>query len=96
MKGIIVSEPVNSETNQHSNKTFKKLVLNLLLAGLYGFFIFFTVLLLIEFLTGLFESNHSFVVNIFEMQLSIIGFMGGLIVKLFETKVKKNKPSDSY
>jgi hypothetical protein len=84
MKGVILP---NLKLN-HLKSSQKSLFLTYFLApaksGMFGFAIFFTVLLIVKAFSIIFSNNSFFIIKTEDVALSLIGFVSFYLVKIFK------------
>ncbi len=86
MKGVIISSTVQNDGGKE--RKISKVLVNYFLkpvrSGLFGFSAFFTVLLISKYLGFLIGSLQSFVVDIEDVTLSLLGFFLVFLIKFLE------------
>jgi hypothetical protein len=84
MKGVILP---NLRISQSRNSLYRLFLTYLLIpvkSGLFGFAIFFTVLLLVKTFLLLLSNRNMFMVSIEDVALSLIGFASFYMVRIFK------------
>jgi len=90
MKGVLIPNlGLNRRKNSFSWLFYTYLFIPFR-SGLFGFAIFFTILLLAKIFIFLISSQNYFVVNVGDVALSLIGFASFYIVKFFQN-IKNGK-----
>ena len=85
MKEISVNNSIGiNETKQLGNNKLKTLLLEPLKSGLFGFAIFFTILLSVKLFSYLIGTYNTFVVEITDIELSSIGFVLLFLIRELE------------
>lgn len=90
MKGIIISNVVGEEKQQTHEYIFLYF-LSPIKAGLVGFSIFFTVLLIAKYVGFLINFSSAFNIQTDDVFLSLLGFVLLLLIKILENLNKRNK-----
>ena len=91
MRGVILTK-VRVETEKRNNlkRFIKYYLLKPLLAGISGYLVFFTLLIISNYLGYLIGNRTSFQIDFTDLLLSLLGFVFIFIIRLKENTKRKS------
>ncbi len=90
MKGVIIPNLGINQRKYSFSRLFFTYLLIPFRSGLFGFAIFFTILLLVKTFLFLISAQNYFIVNVGDVALSLLGFASFYIVRIFQN-IKNGK-----
>ncbi len=84
----------DNQVEKDSNYSTFKFIASSLQSGLFGFAIFFTVLLVSKFLSSLIGTNEVFKIDFSDVTLSLIGFVLTFLISFLKHFSQSNEKQD--